>query len=114
MRLSNHKIVDIPYSTAKAIGSKITPTIVVVHDTASRLDEGNAARYLRDNPAKVSVQFVIERSGEISQHVPTNRRANHAGKSHYHGRDSCNNFSIGIEIVNPGRMQDAGNGMART
>ena len=39
--------------------------------------------------------------------MPTNRRAGHAGKSNYHGRADCNEFSLGIEIVNPGRMTRA-------
>jgi N-acetylmuramoyl-L-alanine amidase len=114
MRLKSHKIDAAPYQPAKAIGGAITPTLVVVHDTASRLDEGSAARYLRDNPARVSVHFVVERDGSLIQQVPTNRRANHAGTSQYHGRRHCNGFSIGIEIVNPGKMTYDGPGRART
>lgn len=108
MKLARHKIKDIPFERARWTGGAITPEIVVIHDTASRLDEGSAARYLLDNDAKVSVHFVIERGGIVVQQVPTNRRANHAGKSHYHGRDGVNSFSIGIELVNPGKMRAAG------
>lgn len=104
MIFKNHKLTSVPFKKARWIGGVITPEIVVLHDTASRLDEGNAARYLRDNDAKVSVHFVVERDGSVEQQVPINRRANHAGKSHYHGQKGCNEFSIGIEIVNPGRM----------
>ncbi len=104
MRLDNHKIAGIPFHAARHRGGIITPTIVILHDTAGRLDPGNSARYLRDNDAKVSVHFVIERDGSIEQQVETNRRANHAGASSFHGRSGCNDFSIGIEIVNPGQM----------
>lgn len=104
MRIKNHRVDAIPYRAAKAIGGQIVPEIVVLHDTAGRLTSGNSADYLRDNPAGVSVHFVLERDGSIEQQVPTNRRAGHAGKSSYHGRADCNAFSIGIEIVNPGRM----------
>lgn len=104
MRVKNHKIEGIPYRAAKAIGRVIVPEIVILHDTAGRLDKGNSAGYLRDNPAGVSVHFVVERDGSIEQQVPTNRRAAHAGKSSFQGRADCNGFSIGIEIVNPGRM----------
>jgi N-acetylmuramoyl-L-alanine amidase len=80
MRLKRHKIEGIPFNAAKWIGATITPELLVIHDTASRLQTGNAARYLRDNPAKVSVQFILERDGSLEQQVPTNRRANHAGR----------------------------------
>lgn len=104
MKLINHKIEGIPFRATRHTGGMITPELVVLHDTASRLTKGNAADYLHNNAAQVSVHFVIERDGSIEQQVPTNRRANHAGKSSYHGRNSCNEFSIGIEIVNPGKM----------
>ncbi|WP_322895196.1 MULTISPECIES: N-acetylmuramoyl-L-alanine amidase [unclassified Yoonia] len=104
MRFANHKAKGIPFNSARWIGPVIAPTVVVIHDTASRLEPGNAARYLQDNDAKVSVHFVLERDGKVVQQVPTNRRANHAGKSTFHGTDNVNGFSIGIELVNVGRM----------
>lgn len=105
MRLKNHKIEGVPFLAAAFTGGEITPEIVVLHDTAGRLDKGNSAAYLASaNVAKASVHFVIERDGTVTQLVPTNRMANHAGKSSYHGRSGCNAFSIGIELVNPGKM----------
>lgn len=104
MRVIRNKVEGIPYAAARHIGGVITPEIVVLHDTAGRLEKGNSAGYLRDNPAKVSVHFVVERDGSIEQQVPLNRRAGHAGKSTFQGRSDCNAFSIGIEVVNPGRM----------
>lgn len=114
MRFKNHKLADGSFEKARWTGGVITPEIIVLHDTASRLDDGNAARYLRDNDAKVSVHFIVERDGAVEQQVPINRRANHAGKSQYHGRKNCNGFSIGIEIVNPGRMTRMNAKYART
>ena len=113
MKFKNRIAQGIEYSSAANIGGKIVPSIVVLHDTAGRLDKGNSARYLQAAPRGVSVHFIVERDGTVSQQVPTNRRAGHAGTSHYHGRNGVNDFSIGIEIVNPGRMTDAGNGKAR-
>lgn len=103
MRIKNHRIEGIPFLPAKLTGGVITPQIVILHDTAGRLEKFNSRDYLAASP-KVSVHFVIERDGTISQLVPTNRRGAHAGQSSYHGRASCNDFSIGIEIVNPGRL----------
>lgn len=104
MKIQNHKLEGVEFLPARWTGGKIAPEIVILHDTAGRLEKGNSARYLADNDAKVSVQFVVDRDGTITQLVPTNRQANHAGQSSYHGRAGCNGFSIGIEIVNPGKM----------
>ena len=103
-KLKANRLEGVPFTAAQWTGGTIVPEIVVLHDTASRLDLGNAAAYLAKNTARVSVHFVVERDGAVTQQVPTNRRANHAGVSSYHGRQSCNDFALGIEIVNPGRM----------
>lgn len=109
MRITNHKVEGLTFQEAHYIGDVITPEIVVLHDTAGRLEKGNSAAYLASaNPGKVSVHFIVERDGTVTQQVPTNRRANHAGQSSYHGRTGCNGFSIGIEIVNPGKMTTVG------
>ena len=47
---------------------------------------------------KVSAHILIERNGSLIQFVPFNKCAWHAGESNYAGRDSCNEFSIGIEL----------------
>ncbi|MES9969482.1 MAG: 1,6-anhydro-N-acetylmuramyl-L-alanine amidase AmpD [Candidatus Thiodiazotropha sp.] len=47
---------------------------------------------------KVSCHILIQRTGKITQYVPLNRRAWHAGDSSYCGRSGCNDFSIGIEL----------------
>jgi N-acetyl-anhydromuramoyl-L-alanine amidase len=47
---------------------------------------------------QVSAHFVIRRTGEVLQFVSGDRRAWHAGRSHWRGRDNCNDFSIGIEL----------------
>jgi N-acetylmuramoyl-L-alanine amidase len=105
MKIINHKVEGLAFKQAHHVGGEITPSIVILHDTAGRLEAGNSAAYLAsNNTGKVSVHFVVERDGSITQLVPTNRRANHAGQSSFQGREWCNGFSIGIEIVNPGKM----------
>lgn len=55
--------------------------------------------YFKDIVAlKVSSHLLIERDGSITQFVPFNKKAWHAGVSSYQGRENCNEFSIGIEI----------------
>lgn len=47
---------------------------------------------------RVSAHCFIERSGKITQFVPFEQRAWHAGISAFAGRSQCNDFSIGIEL----------------
>ncbi len=47
---------------------------------------------------RVSAHFLIRRSGALSQFVPCERRAWHAGVSVWRGRERCNNFSLGVEL----------------
>jgi len=55
--------------------------------------------YFRDLAGlRVSSHLLIRRTGEVVQYVPLERRAWHAGKSRYRGRESCNDFSVGIEL----------------
>lgn len=51
---------------------------------------------LRDK--KVSSHLLIDRLGHVIQYVPLTKRAWHAGISSFHGRDNCNDFSIGVEL----------------
>lgn len=47
---------------------------------------------------KVSAHLFIERDGKVTQFVPFNARAWHAGSSSFAGVPDCNNYSIGIEL----------------
>jgi len=51
---------------------------------------------------KVSSHFLITRTGELIQFVSTQERAWHAGASNFMGRESCNDFSIGVELEGDG------------
>lgn len=54
---------------------------------------------------RVSAHFFIRRDGQVMQFVPVHRRAWHAGRSQFAGRERCNDFSLGIELE--GCDQDA-------
>jgi len=47
---------------------------------------------------RVSSHVLIARDGSLTQYVPFDERAWHAGTSHWRGRDACNDFSIGVEL----------------
>jgi N-acetylmuramoyl-L-alanine amidase len=77
------------------------PDMIVLHYTG--MQNGAAAlERLRDAEAKVSSHYLIEEDGRVFSLVDEDRRAWHAGVSHWGGHDTLNGASIGIEIVNPG------------
>ncbi|MEN0038423.1 MAG: 1,6-anhydro-N-acetylmuramyl-L-alanine amidase AmpD [Cellvibrio sp.] len=47
---------------------------------------------------EVSAHLFIERDGKVTQFVPFEARAWHAGSSSFGGVADCNNYSIGIEL----------------
>lgn len=53
---------------------------------------------------KVSSHFLIDRTGNVTQYVSTYSKAWHAGVSSLHGREKCNDFSIGIELEGNGEI----------
>ena len=64
----------------------------------NKLDKKEHPYFEEIHTLKVSSHILIKRSGEVVQFVPFNKRAWHAGQSCYQGRESCNDFSIGIEL----------------
>jgi N-acetyl-anhydromuramoyl-L-alanine amidase len=47
---------------------------------------------------RVSAHVLVRRDGQPVQFVPFGLRAWHAGASCWHGRNACNDFSVGIEM----------------
>jgi len=47
---------------------------------------------------RVSSHVLVARDGTLTQYVPFELRAWHAGDSYWRGRAACNDFSIGIEL----------------
>lgn len=76
---------------------------IVLHYT-DMLSTAEALRLLCDSEKKVSAHYLIDKSGDIYRLVPEDQVAYHAGISHWRGRDSLNETSIGIEIDNKGHQ----------
>jgi len=76
-------------------------SIIVLHYTGMR-DAAAAIARLTDAEAKVSSHYVVAEDGQVLRLVAEDKRAWHAGRSHWRGIDDVNSASIGIEIVNPG------------
>ena len=76
-------------------------TMIVLHYTGMADADGAVAR-LTDPAAKVSAHYLVHEDGRVLRMVAEDKRAWHAGKSHWRGVTDVNSASIGIEIVNPG------------
>jgi N-acetylmuramoyl-L-alanine amidase len=83
------------------------PDTIIIHYTAGPF---KASLNTLTNPTvKASAHVIVDRDGTITQLVPFDTIAWHAGKSSYQGRDGFNKYSIGIEIVNSGPLTKSGN-----
>ncbi len=91
----------------------LKPEGILVHDTAGRLDGNTSVNWFMNRNANASAHLVIHRDGKITQLAPFNTKTWHAGRSNLAGRAGVNNFSIGIEIVNPGKLMPLGSGQYR-
>lgn len=76
-------------------------SMIVLHYTGMQ-DAESAIDRLRDPEAKVSAHYVVAEDGMVLRLVDEEKRAWHAGKSHWRHIDDVNSASVGIEIVNPG------------
>jgi N-acetyl-anhydromuramoyl-L-alanine amidase len=70
----------------------------VINFFLNRLDHAAHPYFEQIRGLEVSSHFFIRRSGELMQFVPCQRRAWHAGRSQWKGKERCNDFSIGIEL----------------
>ncbi len=76
-------------------------SMIVLHYTGMQ-DGPSALARLRDPEAKVSSHYLVEEDGTVCRLVAEDKRAWHAGRSHWRGITDINSASVGIEIVNPG------------
>src|SRR3712207_7609628 len=60
---------------------------------------------LREPAAKVSSHYVVEEDGTVFRLVPEERRAWHAGISHWRGRAGLNDRSIGRSEEHTSELQ---------
>lgn len=104
--IANHRLIDVPFVEAGTMRVPITPTLLVIHYTATPArTAAGVVRAFAMKGSPVSAHLVIDEEGRVTQCVEFNRRAAHAGRSKWAGRESCNNFSIGIELINPGPLE---------
>jgi len=79
----------------------VTIDSIIIHYTGMETASAALDR-LCDAQSEVSAHYTIDEDGTIYNHVNPIKRAWHAGVSSFGGRSNFNDFSIGIELVNPG------------
>jgi len=111
-RIKNHRLgtgsSNANFVGSPNVGGELKPKFLVIHFTASGPD-ADIARYFSQKSANVSAHLVIRRDGSVTQCVPFNVVAWHAGKSQWIGKDGTqysglNNYAVGIEIENWGPL----------
>jgi len=114
MKIKNHLLVpedgeNLTISKSPNQSAPLTPLLLVMHYTANNsLDE--TVSWFMNPDAQASSHLVIGRDGRIVQMVPFNKKAWHAGASSWGNLDGINRYSIGIELVNAGKLRRRSDG----
>lgn len=89
----------------------LRPMYLVVHYTANTRLEAVIRHFkTRYQQGNASAHLIIDRDGKTVQMVKFNRKAWHAGESKWGEIRNLNHFSIGIELVNAGKLLKTQNG----
>ncbi len=112
--IKNHRL----YRDNKSVSYTLTPNRtknfvlkpegILLHDTAGRLDGDTTVDWFLNPGANASAHLVVHRDGRVTQMAKFNMKTWHAGRSSLGGRSGVNSFSLGIEIVNPGKLTPLG------
>ena len=78
-------------------------TAIIYHYTAGGSLEGTV-KWFQNPQSRVSSHYVVGKDGTVVQMVALERAAWHAGRSVLGGVEGVNDFSIGFEIVNWGKL----------
>lgn len=112
MDIVDHRLVTddgdpVEFQESPNMGGEVTPRYLVMHYTAAS-DASASVSWLTDERARASAHLVVGRDGDITQLVPFDRVAWHAGVSRWEGIEGLNTHSIGIELSNAGRLEQKG------
>ena len=114
MKIVNHRLLrddgtPYPFRATPNQGGTITPRWLVMHYTAGGTAEESIG-WLCSSQSSASAHVVIAKDGSITQLVPFDRIAWHAGRSSWRGINGVNSRSLGIELDGFGFLGDAGPG----
>ncbi|MCK9396841.1 MAG: 1,6-anhydro-N-acetylmuramyl-L-alanine amidase AmpD [Methylobacter sp.] len=117
MKINQHRLTEITQTPSQNFDERPDPediSLLVIHCISlppgefgnhyidrlfcNQLDPDDHPYFKEVYQLTVSAHLLIKRDGSCVQYVPFDKRAWHAGKSAYEGRERCNDFSIGIEL----------------
>lgn len=109
MTIKNHKLQGehITWQKTPNTGGAFAtdlPDTLVIHFTGGR-SAASSANWLCNPKAKASAHLVIGRDGHIYQLADFKTITWHAGRSSWAGRSGLNQYSIGVELDNAGRLE---------
>ena len=107
MKIVKHRLKGASQKESPNRGGSLSADTIVIHYTAGPSAE-SAIRTMTDPARKVSAHLVVDYNGSLTQLVPFDKIAWHAGKSSHLGRSGLNKYAIGIEIVNAGKLLKSG------
>ncbi|UAK24032.1 N-acetylmuramoyl-L-alanine amidase [Sphingomonas nostoxanthinifaciens] len=107
----NGKPFDVVDATRRTDALKEPPIAVVLHFSAAA--DGGGKRFFTNPMSPGSAHVEINRDGSITQLVPFDIAANHAGASAWNGHSNLNGSTIGISFANYGPLS-GGPGKWRT
>jgi len=112
MKVVDHRLVAddgeaVPFQESPNVGGAVVPRYLVMHYTAGSGADASV-RWLLQERSRASAHLVVGREGGITQLVPFDRVAWHAGVSRWEGIEGLNTHSLGIELSNAGRLEQKG------
>jgi len=102
-----------PYRETPNKRGVIKPRYLIMHYTVGSSAEGSIS-WLTNARSRASAHIVLSRDGDITQLVPFNMKAWHAGRSRWQELKGLSAHSIGIEIDNAGVLTKLANGRWKT
>lgn len=108
MKIKNHLLHydngnPISYKPTPNKGRKYKPQYIVMHYTGATTARSTINWFLRKE-AKASAHILIDERGGITQFAPFNIVTWHAGRSSWYNLMGMNNYAVGIELVNGGKL----------
>lgn len=112
MEIASHRLRadggdPLPFRKSPNLSGKLKPRYLVMHYTAGR-SAVESVDWLTQKRAKASAHVVVGRDGSVTQLAPFDRVTWHAGESSWDGLVGLNEYSLGIEMDNAGRLERKG------